>query len=542
MGCKNLLRLLVAAAAIGVQSGAFAQEQSYVAQLRAAGISPTREGIAKYLQSLVPNEERQRQLQDLVQQLGDSNFNVRQQAQAALEEMPSPPVDLLRQAADSSDAEIRFRARQILAAVSGGDSRLAIQAVLNYIVDRRLTGLAQPLLEFLPHWDDHSPYGLAARALIATAGRDDAPLLQKTARSGPAGLRPMTLRALAEVLQAEAASDLTELLGDKDLQVRIVAAEALANLGRRESLAALVVLLDVDDRDVRSRAGEVLRNFTRQDFSYVAYDKPETRAAAVAQWRQWVAAHGESAKVYFPLSPHQQFVGRTLMSLYPNTLREIDAEGVKQFERRTFTYVWGCHATADGRRLVADYSKRFIVEYNAAGEQVWLKGDLPGPPADCRLLDDGRVLLALGEANQVIEIDREGNTVWSVDVEGRPTTAERLPNGHTLINLQLGKRVVEVDPAGKVVWELGGIDNALTAQGLANGNVLVCEMNLGKAVEFNRAGRKVWEHAGFENACQAQRLPGGNTLVSDSSGLHEISPTGEKVWSLKVPRGRFWRY
>jgi outer membrane protein assembly factor BamB len=236
------------------------------------------------------------------------------------------------------------------------------------------------------------------------------------------------------------------------------------------------------------------------------------------------------------------FLGRTLMSLYPAQLREIDAEGNTILEKDGFTYAWGCHATADGYRIIVDYSGKYIIEYDPSGKEVWRRNALPGPPSDCRRLSDGRILLALSDTQSVVEIDREGEVIWSVKLDGRPTCAERLSNGNTLVNLQFGKRVVEVDREGKIVWELGGLDNALTSQALPNGNVLVCEMNLGKAVEYNREGKVVWQHEGFSNACQAQRLPSGNTLVSDNNGLHEISPAGKEVWSLQVPRGRFWRY
>lgn len=510
--------------------------------LRLAGLEPTQASLSKYLLSLIPNEENVRQQKKLVDNLGSASFAVREAAEASLATTPNPPLELLRVAAESRDPEVRFRARQVLKQVEGGASTATPHAVFGTIELHEMRGLAFPVMQYMPYWDDASRGYIARRALLATVTSDDVDLLRRALTKKPPQRRAAAVVALAKLLEDQAVGELVKALGDDAEEVRLTAAEALANLGQREALAALVELLASDNRRIRHSAGQVLQSFTRAPLAFTAYDPPEKRAVAIEAWRAWVATNGRDAKLHFPLAPVEVFLGRTLMSLYPNALREIDADGNTIFEKEGFTYAWGCHATSDGMRVFCDYSGKYLIEYDAEGKEVWRKNDLPGPPSDCRRLDDGRVLLSLSDSNKVIEIDHKGDVVWSIDLDGRPTCAERLSNGNTLVNLQFGKRVVEVDRDGKVVWELKNIDNALTSQALPNGNVLVCEMNHGKAVEYDRAGKVVWQREGFNNACQAQRLPSGNTLVSDNNGLHEISPAGDEVWSLRVPRGRFWRY
>jgi HEAT repeat protein len=510
--------------------------------LRLAGLEPTQASLSKYLLSLIPNEENIKQQKKLIDDLGNSSFAVREAAEASLATTPNPPLDLLRAAAESCDPEVRFRAREVLKQVEGGKSTATPHAVFGTIELHEIPGLAFAVMQYMPYWDDASRGYIARRALLATVTGDDVELLRRALTKKPPERRAAAVVALAKILKDKAAGDLVKALADDAEEVRLAAAEALANLGRRESLDVLVALLASPESRIRHRAGQVLQSVTRAPLTFTAYDSQEKRTASMEAWRTWLADNGRDAKLHFPLAPVEVFLGRTLMSLYPSALREIDAEGNTIFEKEGFTYAWGCHATSDGMRVFCDYSGKYLIEYDAEGNEVWRKNDLPGPPSDCRRLDDGRVLLSLSDSQKVVEIDHKGEVVWSVALEGRPTCAERLPNGNTLVNLQFGKRVVEVDRDGKVVWELKGIDNALTAQGLPNGNVLVCEMNLGKAVEYDRAGKVVWKREGFSNACQAQRLPSGNTLVSDASGLHEITPAGEEVWSLRVPRGRFWRY
>jgi hypothetical protein len=69
----------------------------------------------------------------------------------------------------------------------------------------------------------------------------------------------------------------------------------------------------------------------------------------------------------------------------------------------------------------------------------------------------------MGDGHRVIEVDRDGKTIWSVEEKELPgitlawvTMVERLTNGNTLIvNCHGGEnnpQVIEVDPNKKVVW------------------------------------------------------------------------------------------
>ena len=514
----------------------------YAAALHGADIGTSKEELSEYLLSLVPTEENEQHMAELVKQLGDESFLLREQAEVALSGMPNPPRELLQRAAQSDDPELRYRAKAILEKSRKGSAHGVTYAVYGYIVHHEIKGLTFPILQYMPHSAEPSAFGLASQAVQATATKDDLDLLRRAIKRKYAPRRAVAVLALAKLKGMDAIDELLPLLEHEDTVVRLATAQALANLGERASIPVLIELLASEDVETRTRSIAILRMFTHEHFQYAAYQGEAERTAAMERWNTWFAEHGADAELHFPLKPMQRFHNRTLISQYPKVLREIDAEGNELMRADGFQYAWGCHATADGIRVIADFSLKQLVEYDATGKEVLRLKDLPGPPADVRRLESGNFLLALAEANKVVEMDRKGNVLWSVEMQGRPTTANRLPNGNTLVNLQFAKRVVEIDPSGKVVWQLTGLSNALTAQALPNGNVLVCEMNQGLAVEFNRKGVAVWKQHGFHNACQAQRLPNGNTLVSDSDGLHEYNPDHERVWHLNVPRGRFWRY
>jgi len=96
-----------------------------------------------------------------------------------------------------------------------------------------------------------------------------------------------------------------------------------------------------------------------------------------------------------------------------------------------------------------------------------------------RTTPDGNFLVAHMDMGKVVEYDREGKAVWSVELPS-PWDAERLKNGNTLIASN-NAFVREVNAKGETVWEFRPRADApeyrfwvtQTALRLANGNTLV---------------------------------------------------------------------
>jgi len=90
---------------------------------------------------------------------------------------------------------------------------------------------------------------------------------------------------------------------------------------------------------------------------------------------------------------------------------------------------------------------------------------------------EGAVLVADSENDRVVELHRQNGTwetVWTVHSPGRlrlnwPRDADRLPNGNTLITDTYNKRVVEVDDEGELVWSASVGDNPYEADRLPGG-------------------------------------------------------------------------
>jgi hypothetical protein len=179
----------------------------------------------------------------------------------------------------------------------------------------------------------------------------------------------------------------------------------------------------------------------------------------------------------------------------------------------------------DGLTMVAESGNARIVEVDRDGKvvkEVPLTVKNPHPHRDTRLarkLDTGHYLVCHEGDGCVREYDPSGKVVWEYALqlgdrkpapghgpEGYGTAvygAVRLPNGNTLIAGGNNHRVLEVDKAGTVVWsvdqkELPGITLAwvTTLQVLPNGNVVIGNCHAGRdnpqLIEVTRDKKVVW--------------------------------------------------
>ena len=184
----------------------------------------------------------------------------------------------------------------------------------------------------------------------------------------------------------------------------------------------------------------------------------------------------------------------------------------------------------DGNTMIAESGNRRIIEVNAAGKtvhEVPLTLDKPHPHRDTRMvrrLENGHYLVCHEGDGKVREYDRAGKVVWSytLDLGGRPRSpghgpeghgtevygAVRLKNGNTLIAGGNNNRVLEVDRDGKTVWsldqkELPGITLAwvTTLHVLPSGNLIIGNCHAGEAnpqlFEVTRDKKVVWQFRNF---------------------------------------------
>jgi hypothetical protein len=208
-------------------------------------------------------------------------------------------------------------------------------------------------------------------------------------------------------------------------------------------------------------------------------------------------------------------------------------------------------------------------------------GDAPiGSPGEAGT-STSHILIADQFNNRVIEIDRQGNILWTFGDGSStpgpssvvaPNDAERLPDGDTLIcgtgapssaSAAYGvsepscasagcpdNRVLLVDSSGTITWQYGqdgGISGAgpdqlaapVAARMLANGNVLITDQGNNRIIEVTPQKSIAWAYPADVDAASpladpnsAERLANGNTLIADEGNdrVVEIDTSGAVVW------------
>jgi outer membrane protein assembly factor BamB len=216
-----------------------------------------------------------------------------------------------------------------------------------------------------------------------------------------------------------------------------------------------------------------------------------------------------------------------------------------------------------------------IQEIDRDGNVVWTHRD-EKISHDADRLPNGNTIFVFGDNDkkddaQVKEVNPQGDLVWDWYAKGQfnvtpydtlerqgwthTNAVTRLENGNTLISPRNFSLTIEVNPQGEVVWSVdwtalfeGASDRGYDPHEpeiLPNNHLLVCLQweTPYQAVEIDRnSGEVVWKYdrEGLRTARDCDRLPNGNTLIvgvvesPEDSVIFEVTPQGEIVWELKL--------
>jgi len=122
----------------------------------------------------------------------------------------------------------------------------------------------------------------------------------------------------------------------------------------------------------------------------------------------------------------------------------------------------------NGNYLVPHLLDKVVREYTPAGKVVWEVATPKEPkdawPFTAIRLENGHTLINCTHGDMVIEVDKDGKTIWQLTNADLPTPllhdpcgAQRLPNGNTVIAsygaaAETDVKLLEVTPTKEVVW------------------------------------------------------------------------------------------
>jgi HEAT repeat protein len=475
--------------------------------------------------------------QTLIKQLGDDQFQVREQATKELQAMGPAIVPLLRQAAVSSDLEVGSRAQKLLAVLDKEKTAPLSAVTVRLLAYRKPAGAAEVLLGYLPLAEDETVTAEVRTALAAVAAPDSKPepsvlkalddslplrraaAAEALCRAGPASLRPA----------------IRKLLQDRDSSVRQQVALALAESGDREAVPALIASLGQLTPEQQFQAEEFL--------SRVAGDRaPATRPGSDATsrnkardaWTAWWQQHGPTvsdARLASARLDQQRQLGYTLLiSLDQGQVQELGRDGKLRWQLNGLQGPVDAQVLPNLRVLVAEQQGQRISERNLMNEILWQKQ--VNWPLGCQRLANGHTFIVL--RNQLLEVDRDGKEVFTYN---RPNhdlmAAQKLRDGRIVCMTHNGV-CLWLDASGKEVksFRVTGNFHQGNIDVLPNGRVLVPHTWNNKVIEYDIDGKAVWQ-ANVQQPTSAVRLSNGHTLIASQgwpAKLLELDRTGKVVW------------
>lgn len=246
-------------------------------------------------------------------------------------------------------------------------------------------------------------------------------------------------------------------------------------------------------------------------------------AAGVAAWSY--------AKQLKPIDAWAMPDGSMLIAYLPSPLtknlggvRRVDAAGKTIFDLPIDDEIMSVQPLEDGHFLLAECHAGRITEMDATGARL-RSFQVATPPSDhktvrqIRLTPKGTVVAAETYSHKLREYARDGKLLRELDLRF-PYYPLPLPDGHVLVGCWNfpEAQVVELDAEGRTVWSVKaselpkamGVTHVAGVARLPNGNTLVA------------------------TSCKAGAAPNPRAM------LFEITPDKEIVWQLQDPDGSSW--
>lgn len=227
---------------------------------------------------------------DDIAALGAPQAKTRRMAQRRLSQHPGLTSTWLAAAVRNDDPEISQRAEVLLQApATANDLRLA--EALSVIAAKRIPLPLEQVADLLPVCDGNPRLATLWRRVFLASCTPNAAGTIHSLLSSPSPLaRETALLATGQPDFPNAETLQIRALTDPEEAVRLTAITLRLHAGDPRALTPAVDLLESPTPHIRSQAHAALRASTGRSATYLLDDNPQTRAQAVADWRQWLAA------------------------------------------------------------------------------------------------------------------------------------------------------------------------------------------------------------------------------------------------------------
>ena len=505
--------------------------------LKKAGIASDSESLLNFFRRRTLTEPDRIRIENLIRDLGNNEFTIRERASAKLSAEGARAVPLLKHALTAQDLEIRRRAENCLKNIGTQDvATNVVSSSARVVGSRRLPGAAEVLLNYFPYAEVEGISEDVLAALKAVAIRDGQP--DPVLAAGITDKDPVCRWAAAEALCQPAALSLRpairQLLHDPDATVRLHVALALASAKEKDAVPVVIDLLAELPASQGWQAEEYLCRLAAEQAPSVSLGQDlDSRRKCRDAWTAWWREHADKIDLA-RLPQGKAMIGYTLVILLDiGQVLELDRANQVRWQVEHLGYPLDAQMLPENRFLVAEHDANRVTERNTKGEILWQYA--VEEPIMAQRLPNGNTFIA--SQDRFLEVDRAGRQVSKIErTSSEIMKARKLANGD-IVYASFKNQIVRLDPTGKEMQKFPAFVSIWGGrlEVLPNGNVLVPEHDRNRVVEYDPKGKVVWQ-AAIGEPIAAVRLPNGHTLVTfmtKHQGV-ELDRAGKIVWEYSA--------
>ena len=509
--------------------------------------------LKEFFKTRTLSDAARKSLNDLIEKLGDDDFDIRENASNQLTGAGLAAVPTLRAATRSKDVEVNRRIDFCLRVLNQeNESGRVISAAL-LLANQKVENTPRILLNYLPCVpDDESIHEGVRNALILFSrqmGKAD-PLIVEMLTNKDREMRAMAVQILGEALP-ETRPAVKKLLQDPDPKVRFTAAQTLARMGDKSVIPELLKLLTDSTLEYAYLTEDMMFQLLGDGKMSVTLsgDDKANRLKCREAWETWWKENeskidlvklttGEAIKGFTVVVEVDQFNGGNGGQ---GRVWECGADGKQRWEWTNVNGPVDIQKLPGGKFLLAEYYNSCVTERDREGKILWTSPRQNSNTVAAQRLANGNTLIAT--MAEVVEVKKDGTRVG--EPFPRPTgtvyQVRQAKNGHTFI--LAGNELWELNGDRKDVRKIpipGGLSGWSGFDFLPNGNFLIAYYGSGrKYAEIDAKGKVVHENVVACDPTRVQHLRNGNTLVAGGNTMFcaEYDRDKKEVWKVTT-KGR----
>jgi hypothetical protein len=526
----------------------FDQKKADIETVKTGGLNVDAKTLLEFFQKHTVSDMDRTRLTTLIKQLGDDDFDKREEASDEIQKFGVAAIGLLKQAERGGDPEVLRRCEQCLKTIEKVPTRTLASAAARLLADLKGEGTTETLLNYLPLAEDESVADDVRGTLAILAMKDGKPdeALEKALSAKDNLRRGAAAEAFARGGDKAKREEVRKLLdkdSDNDLKLRV--AMALVTIAKdKDVVEPMIKLMAEVPTEAGWRAEEVMVRMAGEKGPAISLggDKA-SRDKARDEWLKWWKDNSKDIDLA-KLDETERTLGYTLLIEMDirgigGRVCEVGPDGKKRWEITNVQFPTDAVVIPGNHVVIAEQNTNRVSERDIAnGKEIW--GETVNQPIGLQRLANGNLVIV--GRHQVFEWDRNRKPVTTITRQQYDiVAAAKLRNGQFAVFTQQAQ-IFTYDKEGK---QLDTFSAAVGNRRQANYNSTMQVVNGGKVIvtlfqaiaEVDVNKKEAKSILNYNYPTSAQRLPNGNILVSNQNNYQvaEMDPKNNKaVWEYKV--------